>query len=68
MLEEEILQKIEAQKKKLEEIYRSVERTRKYFLWTLIAMVALIILSLIAGLFLITQILSDINSGVNVNF
>jgi len=68
VLEEEILQKIEAQKKKLEEIYRSVERTRKYFLWTLIAMVALIILSLIAGLFLITQILSDINSGVNVNF
>ena len=47
IMEEEILKKIEAQDKKLEEIYNSVEKMRKYFLWTLIVTIAVIILPLI---------------------
>ncbi|MBU1045919.1 hypothetical protein KJ616_02225 [Patescibacteria group bacterium] len=64
-MEEEILRKIEAQDKKLEEIYRSVERMRKYFLWTLIITIIVIVLPLIGILFLIPQFLSAI-SGTNL--
>jgi len=43
----EVLKKIEANERKLEEIYVSVEKTRKYFLWTLIITVIMIVLPLI---------------------
>jgi CHASE3 domain sensor protein len=62
-MEEEILKKIEEQEKKLEEIYHSVERTRKYFLWTLIVTVALIILPLLGLMFVIPKFLSVYTSS-----
>lgn len=66
-MEEEILKKIEAQDKRLEEIYNSVEKMRKYFLWTLIISIALIILPLIGLLFLVPKILSTISlSGLGL--
>ena len=52
-MENEILKKIEEQGKKIEEIFVSVEKTRKYFLWTLIISVAFVILPII-GLMLVT--------------
>ncbi len=55
--------KIEAQDKKLEEIYRSVEKTRKYFLLILIISVALIIIPLIGLIFVIPQFLNIYNSA-----
>lgn len=64
-MEEEILKKIEAQDKKLEDIYNSVEKMRKYFLWTLIITIAVIVLPLIGLIFLIPQFLSTI-SGANL--
>ena len=64
-MEEEILKKIEEQDKKLEEIYRSVEKMRKYFLWTLIVTIAVIVLPLIGILLLIPQFLSIYTSGLN---
>jgi len=57
------LAKIEAQDKKLEEIYRSVEKTRKYFLLILIISVALIIIPLIGLIFVIPQFLNIYNSA-----
>ncbi len=57
-MEEEILKKIEAQDKKLEEIYNSIEKTRKYFLWTLIITVAVVVLPLIGLLLVIPKFLS----------
>lgn len=66
-MEEEILKKIEAQDKRLEEIYNSIEKMRKYFLWTLIISIALIILPLIGLLFLVPKILSTISlSGLGL--
>ena len=62
-MEEEIFKKIEEQDKKLEEIYRSVEKMRKYFLWTLIVTVAVIILPLIGILLLIPKFLSTISGS-----
>jgi len=62
-MEEEILKKIEAQEKKIDEIYRSVEKTRKYFFWTLIVTIAMIVLPIIGLLFAIPKFLS-IYSGL----
>ena len=64
-MEEEILKKIEAQDKKLEDIYNSIEKMRKYFLWTLIVTIAVIILPLIGILLLIPKFLSTL-SGSNL--
>ena len=63
MNDEKILKKVEEQDKKLEAIYISVEKTRRYFLWTLIITVAIIILPLIGILILLSRIL-DIYSNI----
>ncbi len=64
-MEEEILKKIEKQEKKLEEIHRSVEKTRKYFLWTLIITLALFLLPLMGLLLLIPRFLSIYTNSFN---
>jgi len=65
MENEEILKRIEEQGKKLEEIHQSVEKMRKFFLWTLIITAVVIILPLIGLLFVIPQFL-DIYTGGNL--
>lgn len=62
-MEEEILKKIAEQDKKLEEIYRSVEKTRKYFLWTLVVTVAVFLLPLLGILLVIPQFLKIITGA-----
>jgi hypothetical protein len=64
-MEEEILKKIEAQDKKLEEIYRSVETMKKYFLWTFIITIALIVLPIIGLLFAIPKFISIYSNALN---
>jgi type IV secretory pathway component VirB8 len=65
-MEEELQEKLKAQDKKLEDIYRSVEKTRKYFLWTAIATVACFVLPLIGLMFAIPNML-DYYSQVQPN-
>ena len=62
-MDEEIKLKLEAQEKKLEEIWKSVEKTRKYFLWTLIVTCAAIVLPLVALAFVIPWFLNIITSA-----
>jgi len=57
-MENEILKKLEESDQKIDEIYKSVEKTRKYFLWTLIITLAVFILPLIALLFIVPSFLS----------
>jgi len=64
-MEQEILRKIEELEKKIEAVYQSAEKTRKYFLWTLIITAVVIILPLIAMLFVIPQFLNTY-SGANL--
>jgi type II secretory pathway component PulF len=64
-MDAEILKKFEEQDQKLEQIYQSVEKMKKYFLWTLIISVAVIILPLIGLIFFIPQFLS-IYSGTDL--
>lgn len=64
-MEEEILKKLAEQEERINAIYRSVEKTRKYFLWMLIVTVAMIIIPLIGLIFVIPQFL-NIYNGVNL--
>lgn len=57
-MEEDILKKIREQDEKLEKIWRSVEKTRKYFLWTIIATIAMFVIPLIIFLAFVPQILN----------
>lgn len=45
--------------RKIDQIYISVEKTRKYFLWTMIITVALFVLPLIGLIFAIPSFLSQ---------
>ena len=47
-MEEEILKRLEEQDRKVDKIFVSVEKTRKYFMWTLIVTIVTIVLPLIA--------------------
>ncbi|MEK7576561.1 MAG: hypothetical protein AAB482_02590 [Patescibacteria group bacterium] len=58
-MDQDLIKKFEEQSKRLDEIYRSVEKTRKYFLWTLIMSVVFFVLPLIGLFFAIPQFLSS---------
>jgi len=58
MNEQELEQKIDELTRKVDAVYVSAEKTRKYFLWTLIGSAALFIFPLIGLMFAIPQILS----------
>ena len=52
-------QKIERLEQKINAIYISVEKTRKYFLWTGIITVALIVLPLLAMMFVLPSFVTN---------
>lgn len=62
-MEPEILKKFEEQDKKLDAIFRSAEKTRKYFLWTLIITLAVLFLPLVGLAFVIPFYLKTLNLG-----
>jgi len=66
-MEQEILKKLQEQEKKIDEIYRSVEKTRKFFFWTLIISIAVFVIPLIGLLVIIPQFL-NIYSGSMTGF
>jgi type II secretory pathway component PulF len=62
-MEQDILQKIEEQGRKIDEIYNSVEKIKKYFLWTLIITVVMILIPIIGLIIVIPQFLNIYNAG-----
>lgn len=62
-MDTELLQKLQAQDEKLERIYQSVEKTRQYFLWTLIGSVVMFILPLIGLVFAVPFFLSTLSTA-----
>ncbi len=54
-----ILTKLAEQNEKIDKIYKSVEKTRKYFLWTMIITVALFVLPLIGLFFAIPSFMTN---------
>jgi uncharacterized membrane protein (DUF485 family) len=63
---EEILKKLQEQDEKIEAIYKSVEKTRKYFLWTLIITLVLFFLPLIGLIFAIPVFLNTLSTVSNL--
>ena len=60
---DDVIKKLEEQEVKINAIYQSVEKTRKYFLITLIVSAAFIILPLIALIFVIPSFLKNITGS-----
>ncbi len=58
MNEQELAQKLTVLEQKIDAVYVSAEKTRKYFMWTLIASFVLFILPLVGLLFAIPSFLS----------
>lgn len=59
---DEVIKRLEEQDKKLDAIYKSVERTRKYFLWTLIVTIVVIVLPLIVLIFAVPTLLKSLGA------
>lgn len=64
-MEQDILKKLEEQDKKLEAIYRSVEKTRKYFLWMLIITLTFMVLPLIGLIYAIPKMIGVYSGLIN---
>ena len=62
-MDQETLNKLEALEKKVNAIYSSVEKTRKYFLITLIVTVVMIVLPILGFIVVIPIFLSSLNLG-----
>lgn len=62
-MEQEIMKKLEEQDKKIDAIYKSVEKTRKYFLWTLIITIITVVLPMVAAAFVVPWALKTMISA-----
>ncbi|MFH0951027.1 MAG: hypothetical protein V1765_00955 [bacterium] len=62
-MDQDIKKQLDQQQQMLTSIYHSTEKTRKYFLWTLIISIVLFVLPLIVMLFLLPSFISNLTSG-----
>lgn len=63
---DEIIKKLTELEAKVDAVYKSAEKTRKYFMWTLIISIVLFVLPLIALIFVIPQFLSAIGPNLDL--
>ena len=63
---DEVLKKLAELEQKIDAVYKSAEKTRKYFLWTIIGSVVLFVLPLIGLIFVIPQFLNAIGGNVDL--
>ena len=61
-MESEIKQLIEAQQKKIDEMYVTMEKIKKYMQWTLIASVVFFVLPLLAAILIVPFAISSYTS------
>jgi len=61
-MDEEIKKKLQEQDEKLDRIYVSVEKTRKYFLWTMISTGVMFIVPLVGLAIVIPSLLQSLSS------
>lgn len=65
-MDQEILKKLEAEDAKLDAIHQSIEKMRKYFLWTLVITIAVIVLPLVGLLLVAPQFIATYTSGLGL--
>ena len=59
-MEQEIVTRLREQEELLQKVYISTEKTRKYFMWTLVASIVLFVLPLMGLMFAVSAFLSTI--------
>lgn len=64
-MEQEIVKKLIELEEKIDKVYVSVEKTRKYFFWTIIITVAVIVLPLIGLMFTLPSFLNSYVGSIN---
>ncbi|KKU80773.1 MAG: hypothetical protein UY07_C0033G0002 [Parcubacteria group bacterium GW2011_GWA1_47_8] len=65
-MEQEILARLAAQEVLLQKVYISAEKTRKYFLWTMIGTIVVVVLPLVGLMFVIPSFLSSYSSMLSI--
>lgn len=65
-MDPELSQRLAAQEQKLDAIYVSVEKTRKYFQWTLIATIVMFVLPLIGIALILPWFVSTMTSAYTI--
>lgn len=63
---EELLKKFEQQQIKIDAMYESVEKLRKYFLWTLVITIVTVVLPIVAMMFALPFLFSTLSSAYGV--
>jgi TRAP-type mannitol/chloroaromatic compound transport system permease small subunit len=62
-MEQDILKRLEGQEKKIDLIYASVEKTRSYFLWTMILSIVFFVLPLVGIMFAVPFLMSTLSTA-----
>ncbi|MCX6761320.1 MAG: hypothetical protein NTY33_00525 [Candidatus Moranbacteria bacterium] len=65
-MDPQLEQKLASQDQKLDKIYASIEKMRKYFFWTMIVTIGMIVLPIIALIAVIPWFLSVMGSAYNI--
>ena len=65
-MNEELQKRIDAQDQMIGRIYESVEKTRKYFLWTMIGTIVMFVLPIFGMLIIIPKLISGFTSQMGV--
>jgi len=65
-MDPQLEQKLKEQDQKLDKIYASIEKMRKYFLWTMLITIATIVLPLLALIAVIPWFLSVIGGAYSI--
>lgn len=64
-MEQDANKKLAELEEKIEKIYVSVEKTRKYFFWTMVITVAVVVLPLIGMIFVLPSFISNYTSNLS---
>lgn len=64
-MDPQLKQLLDEQNKKMDTIYASVEKTRKYMLWTIIVTVVLFVLPLFAAAFIVPSVIGNYMSSLS---
>lgn len=64
-MDQDLKNKVFELEKKIDEIYVSVEKTRKYFFWTMIVTLVVLVLPLLGLLFVVPSFLSNYTTTLN---
>lgn len=62
-MDEEILQALRRQEEKIDQMFRSVEKLRRYFMWMIIIAVVTLVLPMIAMIFVLPWAIGTITSA-----